>query len=135
LDSNLIEELQAYIKTELTDAELFRKLAQMAPDEMQMNLLMEMAADEQSHADDFKLIYKDLTGEVYRPSIPPINVNLTYSQLLSDRILEETEDFRKYMYAHQRYFNDETLREIFFRAAVDENVHAVRLLELLNRQE
>ncbi len=133
MDTTLIEELQTYIKAELGDAELYRELAQMAPDEMEMNLIMEMAADEQSHADEFKLIYKDLTGEIYRPNIPPVKVTMPFADILRDRVIDESGDFRKYMHAHQKYFNDETLREAFFNAGVDENVHVVRLLNFLNQ--
>ncbi|WP_312648502.1 ferritin-like domain-containing protein [Aminipila sp.] len=133
MDTTLIEELQTYIKAELGDAELYRELAQMAPDEMEMNLIMEMAADEQSHADEFKLIYKDLTGEIYRPNIPPVKLNMPYADILRDRIIDESGDFRKYMHAHQEYFNNEALREAFFNAGVDENVHVVRLLNFLNQ--
>ncbi|QHI72788.1 ferritin family protein [Aminipila terrae] len=135
MDSKLIEKLQTYIKAELGDAALYRELAKMAPNEMQMNLLMDMAADEQSHADDFKIIYKDLTGEVYRPPIPPSNLNMPYTDILRDRVIDETGDFRKYMHDHQEYFADETLREAFFRAGIDENVHAVRLLNFINSPE
>lgn len=133
LDKTLIENLETYIRAELYDASLYRELAQMAPDEMEMNLIMEMAADEQSHADEFKLIYKDLTGEIYRPDIPPANLNMPYTDIIRDRIIDESGDFRKYMLAHQKYFNDAALREAFFNAGVDENVHAVRLLGFLNQ--
>nr|WP_315019946.1 ferritin-like domain-containing protein [uncultured Aminipila sp.] len=132
MDTTLIEELQTYIKAELGDAALYRELAQMAPDEAEMNLIMEMAADEQSHADEFKLIYKDLTGEIYRPNIAPVRLNMPYADILRDRVIDESGDFRKYMHAHQKYFNDEVLREAFFNAAVDENVHGIRLLKFLN---
>ncbi|MHC1722686.1 MAG: hypothetical protein AB9836_05725 [Aminipila sp.] len=132
MDTTLIEKLQTYIKTELGDAALYRELAQMAPDEAEMNLIMEMAADEQSHADEFKLIYKDLTGEIYRPNIPPVNLNMSYFDVLRDRVIDESGDYRKYMHDHQEYFSDEVLRETFFNAGVDENLHAVRLLNFLN---
>ncbi|QAT43572.1 ferritin-like domain-containing protein [Aminipila luticellarii] len=135
MDSELLENLRTYIRTELVDADLYRQLAPMAPNEMEMNLIMEMAADEQSHADDFKLIYKDLTGEIYRPSIPAIHLNAPYSDILRDRVIDETGDFRKYMHEHQEYFQNEALREAFFNAAVDENVHAVRLLNFTNNPE
>lgn len=132
MDKKLIKKLQAYIKTELADVALYHELAQMAPDEEEMNLMLEIADDEQVHADEFQLIYKSLTGETYQPNIPPVRINTSYEDILRDRVIEESEDFRKYMYDHREYFTDEVLREAFYLAAIDENVHAIKLLHILD---
>lgn len=131
MDIKLINKIEAIIRNELSDAELYRKLAQIAPNETQKKLMLEIAADEQAHADEFKLIYRDLTGEIYRPNIEPIDIDTSYEDILRDRVIVEADDFRRYMYEYQEYFTDESLREAFYLAAIDENVHALKLLDLL----
>ncbi|QIB70286.1 ferritin-like domain-containing protein [Aminipila butyrica] len=134
MDKRLIEVLQTYIRTELLDAAFYRELALMAPDEAQRDFILQIAADEQSHADDFKILYRQLTGENYHPDLPPVRLEGPYNQILRDRVVDEISDYQKYMYEQQEYFYESSLREAFLRAAVDENVHAVRLLELAGTQ-
>ncbi|MEG1551318.1 MAG: ferritin family protein [Oscillospiraceae bacterium] len=127
------KDLQTYITAELGDAALYIALSKIAPTEMAKKLLLEFSADEKSHADMFNKIYSQITGRKFEPTIPPIVLSGTYCDILKDRILDESGDYRKY----DRHFvntnkNMSALRWTYYLAKTDENVHAIRLMYLLN---
>ncbi|MEM1483631.1 ferritin-like domain-containing protein [Oscillospiraceae bacterium PP1C4] len=128
----ILQKLQVYINAELGDAALYRELAKIAPDENAHVLLLEFAEDEQSHADEFKRIYRAITGHSYNPAVPPVVLKDSYRDILQDRVLDESEDFRKYGKQYLQTTQNIPLRNAYYRARTDENVHALRLLYLLS---
>jgi rubrerythrin len=131
MDKSMIDKLQTYITAELGDAQLYDELSANAPSEDARQLLREFAEDERSHADEFKRLYRDITGRRFNPEVPPPVLNDSYSNILRDRILDESGDFRKY---GEQYLITEPseLKDAFYRARTDEAVHAFRILYLLN---
>lgn len=127
------QKLQIYINAELGDAALYRKLANMAPYLGYRDLLNDMAEDEQTHADDFKAIYKTLTGKSYNPPIPVPELNGTFEEILRDRVLDESGDYRKYGNQYIITENNSALKTAYYKARTDENLHALHLLYMLNK--
>lgn len=132
MDMTTPQKLQMYISAELGDAALYRALAQSAPSEPDRQLLLEFAGDEQSHAETFKRIYRTLTGRSYNPVVNPPVLTGTYRDVLRERVLDESGDFRKYGEQYITTVNNNMLRDAYYRARTDENVHALRLLYMLN---
>lgn len=133
LDITTAQRLQTYIDAELGDAILYRKLANMAPNNDDMQLLLEFSNDEQKHADTFKQIYRKMTGKNYDPIIKPPVLTGSYKDILRDRVLDESGDFRKY---GEQYINTDknpALKKAYYLARTDENVHALRLLYMLSK--
>lgn len=128
-----MQKLQTYIEAELGDAALYRKLAQIAPNEEDKKLLNEFANDEQSHAETFQNIYKMMFARSYTPVIGTPDVSGSFDDILRDRVLDESGDFRKYGEQYIKTENNNMLRNAYYRARTDENVHALRLLYMLSK--
>ena len=127
------ERLQTYIKAELGDAALYKELSKIAPNEDDRKLLIEFSNDEQSHADEFKKIYTMLTRETYNPEIQPPVITDSYRNVLRERVIDESGDFRKYGEQYIRTHMNNELKDAYYRARTDENVHALRLLYMLSK--
>lgn len=133
MEMTTTEKLQMYIKAELGDAALYRELAKIAPDEEDRQLLLEFAEDEQSHAEEFQRIYRIMTGRSYNPTIEPPVLQNTFKEILRERILDESGDFRKYGLQYIQTNRNSMLKDAYYRARTDENVHALRLLYILSK--
>lgn len=127
-----IQKLQTYIAAELGDAALYRELAKMAPNQNDSQLLREFAEDEQAHANEFQRIYRMMTGRNYTPTLQPPDLSDSYRDILRDRVLDESGDFRKYGEQYLQTNQNQALKNAYYRARTDENVHALRLLYLLS---
>ena len=134
MEMTVVQKLQTYINAELSDSALYKELAKIAPSETDRQLLMEFSEDEQSHADEFKRIYRAMTGRSYIPIVPPVVLKEPYYDILRDRVLDESVDFRKYGEQYLLTTQNDTLKNAYYRARTDENVHALRLLYLISMQ-
>lgn len=134
MDTMVIQNLQEYIKAEMGDSELYKELAKMAPDDEDRKLLLEFSEDEQTHANTFKRIYRMLTNRNYNPVIAPPILTLPYEDILRDRVIDESGDFRKYGEQYLQTDRPNILKEAYYIARTDENVHALRLLDMLSKQ-
>lgn len=132
MDMTTAQKLQMYINAELGDAALYKILAQNSPSERDRQLLLEFSEDEQSHAETFKRIYRTLTGRSYNPVVNPPALSGTYRDILRERVIDESADFRKYGEQYLTTENNDMLKDAYYRARTDENVHALRLLYLLS---
>lgn len=132
MEMTTAQKLQMYIDAELKDSALYRELAKIAPNETDRQLLTEFADDEQSHAETFKRIYRTLTGRSYNPEIAPPEIAGDYYDILRERVLDESGDFRKYGEQYLETTRNDMLRDAYYRARTDENVHALRLLYMLS---
>ena len=133
MEMTTAQKLQMYIDAELGDSMLYKELAKYAPNDMDRQLLIEFSEDEQSHADNFKKIYRTLTGRSYNPDIKPPVLTGSFDDILRDRVLDESGDFRKYGEQYITTVNNDMLKDAYYRARTDENVHALRLLYMLSK--
>ena len=132
MDRFLLSRLTEYISDELGDNLYYRKLSERAPDEMQKKLLLEFSEDEKTHAEAFAKEIKRMTGKQYfLPSVNEPNIPDDYKTALRARVINESNDFRKY---GNEYLNapNSSLKNAFYKSRTDENVHALRILDMLN---
>ena len=127
------QKLQSFINAELGDAALYRELSKYAPDEEDRRLLLEFSADEQAHAEEFQRLYRALYGQSYTPAPPAVKFEGTYWQVLAERILDESRDYRKYGEFYMENIGNEALARAAYRARTDENVHALRIIYMLSK--
>ncbi|WP_252226945.1 ferritin-like domain-containing protein [Caldicoprobacter algeriensis] len=128
----LIRSLEEYIKDELTDSRYYELLAQKAPTQRAKDLFMEFSKDEKMHAQDFMNAYFMLTGRRYQPpKIEDPKVPDDFMEALQQRILAETNDYKKY---GERYLKAHTayLRDLFFMTRTSEAQHAMRIPYLMH---
>lgn len=133
MDMTTAQKLQMYINAEMGDSALYRELADRAPDNMDRQLLLEFSEDEESHADSFKRIYRILTGRSYNPVVSPVILSGSFDDILRDRVLDESGDYRKYGEQYLLSDGNDMLKDAYYRARTDENVHALRLLYMLSK--
>jgi len=133
MEMPLVQKLQMYIDAELGDSALYRELSKVAPKNEYRKLLMEFAEDEQSHADTFKRIYRNITGKSYDPDVKKPDITGEFDDILRDRVLDESGDFRKYGEQYLQTKRNDMLKDAYYRARTDENVHALRLLYMLSK--
>ncbi len=133
MDMTTTQKLQMYITAELGDSALYRELANIADNEEDRQLLLEFAEDEQSHAQEFQQIYRMMTGRSFHPYVQPPVLRGTFRDVLRERVLDESGDFRKYGLQYLETQRNNRLRDAYYRARTDENVHALRLLYMLSR--
>ena len=134
MDMTTTEKLETYIKAELGDAALYKELSKIALNEEDRKLLMEFSQDEQSHADEFKRIYYMLTRKNFNPEIQPPVISAPFRDVLRERVLDESGDFRKYGEQYLTTNMNTILKDAYYRARTDENVHALRLLYMLSKE-
>jgi len=127
------EKLETYIKAELGDAALYKELSKIAPSDEDRKLLLEFSADEQSHADEFKRIYTMLTRKTFNPEIKTPVISDSFKNILRERVLDESGDFRKYGEQYLQENVNTMLKDAYYRARTDENVHALRLLYMISK--
>lgn len=133
MDIEVAQRLRTYIDAELKDSALYRALSMMAPDDDDRQLLLEFSEDEYNHATAFRRIYRSMTGRSYNPTVGTPQIIGTYPDILRERILDESGDFRKYGEQYIQTKNNEELKNAYYRARTDENVHALRILYMLSK--
>lgn len=131
--SVVVQNLESFIEAEMRDAELYTTLARQAPNENAREILTEIAEDEQGHSNEFKRIYRMLTGRRFTAQVNPIQLTDTYENILRERIIDESGDYRKYGEQYIMTRQNIPLSDAYFKAMLDENVHALRIIYLLNR--
>lgn len=131
MEMTLVQRLQMYIDAEMADSALYKELSKIAPNDEYEELLLEFSADERKHADEFKRIYRMLTCSNYNPMVPRPVLEGSFREILRDRVLDESGDFRKYGLEYIKACNP-VLEKAFYIARTDENVHALRLLYMLS---
>jgi len=130
-----INKLEKYIKEELTDAALYKAMAESAPTPEDAELLNEFARDEEAHAQSFASVYRRVAGKNFTPSPFPESYALSYRDALRDRVLDESAAFGNYRDDWLSAPEIPEFKKALFRAGTDEAVHAMRLLYLLSGNE
>lgn len=123
---SLINDLKEYIQDELSDSLYYAELAKKAPTARAKAIIEEFSKDERTHAENFMEAYRMLTGMVYRPAPVPPPVVPAYEEALKQRILAETNDYKKY---GEQYLmvSIPCLKDLFFMTRTDEAIHAMRI--------
>ncbi|MBN7771864.1 hypothetical protein [Clostridium aminobutyricum] len=132
METSVPQKLEVYINAELEKAALYRELAKIAPSETARKILLEFANDGQFHLDEFKRIYRSMTGNSYNPEVQPVYLTKPYQDILGKLVLDESGDFRKYEEQYLDTSQNSPLKNAYYRAKTDSNVHALRLLYLLS---
>lgn len=133
LEKTVQEKLEMYIKAELGDEIFYEELAKMAPNADDCRILLEIAEEEGKHAKIFQRIYKRMTGIDYAPEIEMPQMMGSYQDILRDRVIDESGDYRKYGKQYLMTMHDMELKDAYYNTRTDENVHALRLLYLLSK--
>ncbi|AGB40976.1 hypothetical protein Halha_1015 [Halobacteroides halobius DSM 5150] len=131
---HLLQEMYLSIEEQLRAAAYYRALADIAPNQFAAGMIEEFAADEREHAYQLQRAYERLTGETfvseyeYEFDLNPDD----YVEYLEERVIEETNDYKKYKSFYLMTDNN-YLRDIFFNAMHDEMYHALREMYLIHR--
>ena len=132
MDIDTIQNLQTYITAETNDAAIYNALAGMTENEQARRMLSEIAEDEKEHANEFKRIYRIMTGHIFSPEAKEPSFTKSMNEVLMDRVLDESEDYRKYNTQALKTNNNTALRNAYLNASADENVHAHKIMYILN---
>ncbi|SEN93173.1 Rubrerythrin [Mesobacillus persicus] len=125
-DTQLATELQKAINGEYSAIACYEKLAQMAPTQMERNQILEIRQDERNHYEAFRRIYTHVTGNLPVSQITEECPN-TYRAGLDFAFRDEQETVDFYLDIADKA-QDPNIKEIFRRAAADEQNHAVWFL-------
>ncbi len=115
--------LREAVIDEDTAAVYYTQLAARVEDPEQKRYIEGIAADERSHAQMWRTLYYQLTGQL----IPPTNVSVTLpatnEEAFADSVKNEVQDslgYRDLLLST----NNQYIRDLFYKAATDEASHA-----------
>ena len=124
------QKLKEYITAETNDNLLYLKIANTIGEKYKEDFI-KIAEDERQHAVAFSDIYKDMFKTDFYPQTEDIKIG-NIIELLYGRIDDEKNDYKKYDKHSCGGVDNAMLRHAFHRAAVDENIHALTILKVLN---
>lgn len=132
-NEKLINDLTKAINGEYTATQCYARLAQMAPNEVQRGQINEILRDEKKHLQQFTQIYVNLTGRQPQPKMSEECAN-TYLEGLEASINDEqlTADFYHEIADEAA---DPAVKDVFRRAAFDEQNHAVWFLYFFTKEK
>lgn len=122
----LIQDIQKAINAEYSAISCYEKLAKLAPTKAEREQIMEIRNDEQRHYEAFRRMYTQLTGKHPTSKIIEECPN-RYRAALEFAIKDEQEAVDFYLDIADKA-PDATTKEVFRRAAADEQNHAVWFL-------
>ncbi|MGG0301245.1 ferritin-like domain-containing protein [Bacillus albus] len=125
-NDKLIRDIEKAINGEFSAISCYAKLANMAPNAMERNQILEIRNDEIKHFHQFVQIYTNLTGQQLKPQITEECPN-TYLQGLEFAIQDEQKTVDFYLEIADET-SDAQLKELLRRIAADEQNHAVWFL-------
>jgi rubrerythrin len=132
-DIQIANEIQRAINGEYSAIACYQQLANMAPTQVERDQILEIREDEIRHFKEFSSIYMNLTGRQPTPQIIeecPDTYHLGLEAAFKDE--QETADF--YLDIVDKAQNM-YIKDIFRRAAADEQNHAVWFLYFLSKME
>lgn len=127
--NNEIQMIKESIADEIKSMQIYRTLANDSSNADLKQLFLNLMNDEQRHVHLLQSMYYDKTGEHYTPIVSPVNPNTHAEELIDIQIENEINDLQKYNRAANLASN-ERFSKLFSQIANDENVHALRLLNL-----
>ncbi|GLB60689.1 ferritin-like domain-containing protein [Cytobacillus sp. NCCP-133] len=129
-NDKLLSDIAKAINAEYSAVQCYQKLAQMAPNSLEKEQIGEISRDEMQHFRLFNQIYMNLTGMEHKPQISeecPDN----YKEGLDFSFKDEQEAVDFYLDIADQTA-DPYIKEVFKRAAADEQNHAVWFLYFIN---
>lgn len=118
--------IKEYIDNELENSKYYIELSKLAPTAFVREMLLGLSHDEKCHAGNLKQAYYYITNRIYTskplatPAIPG------YEEGLKNRMLSETEDYRKYG-MHYIEVQNKYLKNLFFAIKTSEARHAMQV--------
>jgi rubrerythrin len=134
LSSQLIRDIQEYIMDELSDSQYYSILATKAPTQRAKEIILEFSQDEKLHAENFMQVYYFMTGQRYCPLYIPTPQVPDYEEALKQRIIAETNDYKKYGIKYLETKCNPYLSDLFFMTRTYEAIHAMRIPILLEEE-
>jgi rubrerythrin len=128
----LVSDIERAINGEYSAIQCYANIARMASSEQVRNQILEIRKDEQKHFNQFVQIYTSLTGRQPQPKIMEGCPN-NYREGLEFALLDEQKTVDFYQEIADET-NNQFIKEVFRRAAADEQNHAVWFLYYLFKQ-
>jgi rubrerythrin len=128
----LIRDIEKAINGEYSAIQCYAKLANLAPTAEERKQILEIRQDEMKHFQQFGQIYVSLTGRQPQPKIIEECPN-TYLAGLEFALKDEQETVDFYLDIAEET-NNQYIKEVFRRAAADEQNHAVWFLYYFSKQ-
>ncbi len=125
-NNQLIREIEKAINGEYSAINCYAKLANLAPNEKEKSRILEIRQDELNHFKQFEQLYTRLTGKKPQPKISE-DCPGVYLDGLEFALQDEQTTVDFYMEVADGA-SDPTIKEVFRRAAADEQNHAVWFL-------
>ena len=125
-NDKLISDIEKAINGEYSAISCYAKLANMAPNQVERNQILEIRNDEIKHFQNFVQIYTNLTGRQPKPQITEECPN-TYLQGLEFAIQDEQRTVDFYLEISDET-SDASVKDLLRRIAADEQNHAVWFL-------
>ncbi|MBT2688767.1 ferritin-like domain-containing protein [Bacillus sp. ISL-47] len=121
------------INGEYGAVQCYQKLSEMASNQKEKDQILEIRQDEIKHFQQFSQIYMNLTGQQHQAQMTEDCPN-TYKEGLDFSFNDEQDTVDFYLDIAEQT-SDPTIKEVFKRAAGDEQNHAVWFLYFLNKQK
>ncbi|KAA0765867.1 ferritin-like domain-containing protein [Bacillus sp. SH5-2] len=125
-NDKLINDIEKAINGEYSAINCYAKLANMAPNVVERNQILEIRNDEIKHFHHFVQMYTNLTGRQPKPQITEVCPN-TYLQGLEFAIQDEQKTVDFYLEIADETSNA-SMKDLLRRIAADEQNHAVWFL-------
>lgn len=134
MDYSLPQRLQDYIENELNYEAIYRAIADIAPNEKERQLFLEIAENERRHAEKFLQVYVALTGQDYTPQSYPRTMEGPYQFALRQLLINEHKTFQEY---HQQFMKTDNmvLKSVCYEAGRNKSDHVHKLINLINSSQ
>ncbi|MET3695917.1 rubrerythrin [Bacillus oleivorans] len=126
----LVSDVERAINGEYSAIQCYKNIAEMADTKEAKNQIKEIRKDERKHFQQFSQIYLTLTGRQPQPKVSEKCPN-TYREALEFAMKDEQETVDFYLDIADQT-NNQQIKDIFRRAAADEQNHAVWFLYYLS---
>ncbi|MBS4189639.1 ferritin-like domain-containing protein [Bacillus sp. FJAT-49705] len=129
----IIANLTKAINGEYSAIQCYQKLANMAPTQKEKEQILEIKQDESKHLQTFSQMYVNLTGRQPSPQLMDRCPN-NYKRGLEYALIDEQQTVDFYLEVADET-TDQTIKNAYKRAALDEQNHAVWFLYFLTKQK
>ncbi|RFU62897.1 ferritin-like domain-containing protein [Peribacillus glennii] len=130
-DHDLITNIAKAIDGEFNAIQCYNKLLKMVPTTKEKNVISEIIKDENDHLGKFTQIYFKLTGR--QPDVAKSNDCPKRLKDIFEFSFEDEQESVDFYLDIANATDDENIREVFTRAAADEQNHAIWFLYFLTK--
>lgn len=128
----LVKDIEQAVNGEFSAVQCYAALAKLAPNEAVSKQILEIREDESKHLQQFMQIYSRLTGQKAQPKVSESCPNQYIEGL--EAALEDEQHTVDFYLTISDETNNQYIKEIFRRAAADEQQHAVWFLYYFTKQ-